>query len=150
MKILNSEEQKAVQNKLNEQFGIKKIPEILIKFGEEKIFAFTGDLKLLNILRNLTRVEGIGSYIAKEQRGEIRLSIEGTHLFKDQITKNIFELNEEQKQDWMHGQELNIQTGKRGFLVMKFKEDLLGCGKASEHKIGNFIPKSRRLKNKVN
>jgi len=36
----------------------------------------------------------------------------------------------------------------KGFVVIKNQktEDLLGCGKASENKITNFIPKSRRLK----
>jgi len=46
----------------------------------------------------------------------------------------------------MKGQDLQIKTGKRGFFVMKYKDDFLGCGKASQEKIGNFIPKSRRLK----
>jgi len=31
---------------------------------------------------------------------------------------------------------------------MKYKNDFLGTGKASENKIGNFIPKNRRLKHK--
>ena len=46
----------------------------------------------------------------------------------------------------MKGHELPIKTGKRGFLIMKHGEDFLGAGKASENKIGNFIPKNRRLK----
>ena len=48
----------------------------------------------------------------------------------------------------MMGRELLIKTGKRGFLIMKYNDDFLGTGKASEEKIGNFIPKSRRLKNR--
>lgn len=36
----------------------------------------------------------------------------------------------------------------KGFIVMKNNDDYLGCGKASETKITNFIPKSRRLKNR--
>jgi NOL1/NOP2/fmu family ribosome biogenesis protein len=85
-------------------------------------------------------------YFAKEQNGEIRLSLEGVHLLKDQITKGIFELDEKQADEWMHGSELNIETGKKQFLVMKHKDYFLGTGKASEKKISNFIPKNRRLK----
>ena len=48
----------------------------------------------------------------------------------------------------MQGEELNIQTGLRGIIVIKHKNNFLGCGKASENKIGNFIPKSRRLRSK--
>jgi NOL1/NOP2/fmu family ribosome biogenesis protein len=76
------------------------------------------------------------------------LSIEGTQLLKDQITKNIFELDEKQAEQWMMGQELNLTTGKKGFYIIKFKDDLLGTGKISENKISNFVPKSRRLKYK--
>jgi len=136
---------------LNEQFGIKEIPEntFLIKLGEEKIFAFSGDLKLLWKLEKLNiNIAGVGNYVAKEERGQLRLSIEGTHLFKNQINKNIFELNKEQKDLWMHGSQLDIETNKRGFLIMKYEDDFLGTGKASENKIGNFIPKNRRLKHK--
>jgi len=44
------------------------------------------------------------------------------------------------------GRELNIKTGKRDFLIIKHGDDFLGTGKVSEEKIGNFIPKNRRLK----
>ena len=49
----------------------------------------------------------------------------------------------------MKGQQLDIKTGKRGMIIMKYKENFLGTGKASEEKIGNFIPKSRRVKERV-
>jgi NOL1/NOP2/fmu family ribosome biogenesis protein len=32
----------------------------------------------------------------------------------------------------MKGRELNIKTGKKGFVVIKYKNDFLGTGKASE------------------
>jgi len=211
MQTLNKHQ---ILKQLNEQFGIKEIPkEInLIKLGEEKIFGFSGDLEILKkIERMKINIAGVGNYIAKEERGQIRLSIEGTHLFKEQISRNIFELNQEQKNQWMHGSEIlldNIKNTdekliadkvskvceednkqinkldkdnlvlskssrkiltksdleqhnfanesekqiknkiklKKGFLIMKYKDDFLGTGKASENKIGNFIPKNRRLK----
>ena len=79
---------------------------------------------------------------------KIRLSIEGVQLLKDQITKNIFEINDEQLELWMKGNELNIKTGKNDFLIMKHNNDFVGCGKASAEKITNFIPKNRRLREK--
>ncbi len=148
MKILNKKEKHEIVNKLKNQFGIKQIPGTLIQFGHEKIFLFTGNLKLLEKLQEISRVEGAGNYIAKEQMNKIRLTIEGTHLLKNQITKNIFELDKQQVEKWMYGNELNIQTNKKDFLIMKYKDDFLGCGKASENKVTNFIPKNRRLKEK--
>jgi len=196
MQTINKQQ---ILKQLDEQFGIKEIPKdiILIKFGEEKIFAFSGDLQILKKIEKLNiNIAGVGNYVATEERGQIRLSIEGTHLFKNQISKNIFELNKEQKDLWMHGSEILLEDVdknkfvdnnllnnnkssikpttkikdyinnnkkdskqsepnpgrvggaiiKRGFLIMKYKDDFLGTGKASENKIGNFIPKNRRLK----
>ena len=148
LKILSINEKKKIEKSLKEQFGIIEISGLLVKRGEERIFLFQGNLspKEITELEKIIPLERIGIYIAKMIRDEPKLSIEGAQILKDQIKKNMFELNKEQAEQWMSGQELNIKTGKRGFLIMKYKDDLLGCGKASEEKITNFIPKSRRLK----
>lgn len=148
LKILRIKEKKKIEKSLQEQFGITEIKGLLVKRGEERIFLFQGDLspKQISELEEKIPLERIGIYFAKMIRDEPKLSIEGAQILKDQIKKNTFELNKEQVEKWMTGQELNIKTGKRSFLIMKYKDDLLGCGKASEEKITNFIPKSRRLK----
>ena len=150
--ILSDQETKEILSKLNKQFGIKEIPGKLIKIGKERIFLFQGNFSEEQIkdLEKITFIEKIGIYIGAifPPTGEIRLSIEGTQIFKNQIIKNIFEINNEQLENWMQGEELNIQTGLRGIIVIKHKDNFLGCGKASEIKIGNFIPKSRRLRSK--
>jgi len=148
LKILNENEKKQIENYLKERFGINKIPGILLKKGEERIFLFSGDInsKQINQLDNKILLERVGIYFAKMIGKEPKLSIEGVQILKNQIKKNIFEINKEQAEKWMSGQELNIKTKKRGFIIIKYQEDLLGCGKASEEKITNFIPKSRRLK----
>lgn len=150
IKILSKSEKQEIINKLNEQFGISEIDGSIIKFGEERLFLFSGNLSEgdLKELEREVPIERIGLYFAKILGDEIKLSIEGVHLLKDQITKNIFEIDGKQAEDWMKGQQLDIKSGRRGFIVIKNNEDLLGCGKASEEKIGNFIPKMRRLKNK--
>jgi len=148
LKIFNSNEKQEIINKLKKQFGIKDVKGIFVQRGVERLFLFQGDFtqKQIQELERTIPIERVGVYFGKEINNDIRLSIEGVHILKNQITKNIFELNKEQAELWMKGNELEIQTGKRGFLVMKYNEDFLGCGKASELKIGNFIPKSRRLK----
>lgn len=150
LKILNKNEKQEIINKLKKQFGIQNIPGILLKIGAERLFLFQGSFneKQIKKLEKTIFIERIGVYFGKEQNNQIRLSIEGVHLLQEQITKNIFELNKEQTEKWLTGQELDIQTGKRDFLIMKYKNDFIGCGKASEKKIGNYIPKSRRLKSK--
>jgi len=149
-KILSKKEKIEIENKLNKQFGIKEIPGILLRRGAERIFLFQGSFTKKDIkeLEYNIPTERVGIYFAKIIGNYIRLSIEGIHALKDQINKNIFDLNEQQAEQWMTGEELLIETGKRDFLIMRYKEDFLGCGKASEKKIGNYVPKSRRLKNK--
>ena len=148
--ILNENHKKEIEKSLENQFGIKKILGTLIKRGKDRIYFYQGSLAEKEIIElTLTfPVEGVGVYIGRFEKNDFKLSIEGTQLLKDQITKNIFELNDNQVESWMLGQELNVKSGKKGLLVMKHEEDFLGCGKASEEKIGNFIPKSRRLKYK--
>lgn len=150
IKIFNKNEKQELTAKLRKQFGIKEIPGIIIMRGKERIFLFSGDFKGRDIrkLEKLTFIERLGVYFAKmdERDKTIRLSIEGTQILKDQIKENIFELSDDLVEKWMKGQELNIKTGKKGFLIMKYKNDFLGTGKASEEKITNFIPKNRRLR----
>lgn len=146
--FLTQNQKNKILKQLKLQFGITKIPFNLIKVGKERIVALSENIdgKQIEKIQNVSIIEGIGVYFSKEMNNEIRLSIEGTHLFKDQILKNIFELNAEQAQQWMSGNEIQVKTNKNTFLVMKYKDDFLGTGKASENKITNFIPKARRLK----
>lgn len=148
LKILNEQEKQEIEKKLGGQFGIEKVPGIIVRRGEERLFLFSGDLseKDIRLLERCTFIERIGIYFARIIGNDIRLSIEGSQILSAQINKNIFELDEKQAEEWMKGHELPIKTGKHGFLIMKHGADYLGTGKASEEKIGNFIPKNRRLK----
>lgn len=148
LKVLNQKEKAEVERQLKEQFGIDSVLGMIIMRGEERLFLFSGSFSEKDIekLQKCAFIERMGVYFAKLVDGKIRLSIEGSQILKEQITKNIFELDEKQAEDWMKGRELLIKTGFHGFLVMKHGEDFLGTGKASEEKIGNFIPKNRRLR----
>ncbi len=150
IKILTSQEKKKIELKLKEQFGIKEIPGKIVMRGEERLFFFTGNVDEHGIrkMEDIAPIEKLGVYFAKLINDEVKLTIEGSQLLKNQITKGIYEINNEQAEEWMMGRELNLQSGLKGFVVMKNNDDYLGCGKASEQKITNFIPKSRRLKNR--
>jgi len=148
IKILSEQEKRKIENQLHAQFGIKELPGKIVMRGEEKLFLFTGeaDENEIRKIEQATAVEKVGVYFAKLINEEIKLTIEGTQLLKEQITKGIFQINDSQAEEWMMGRELNLKSGLRGFVVMKNNDDYLGCGKASQEKITNFIPKSRRLK----
>ena len=150
IKILSLHEKRKIEQQLEEQFGIKEIPGEIIAWGSERLLLFTGEAEKYELEKIIesAALEKIGVYFAKIINGELKLTIEGSQILNEQIKKNIFEIDDEQAEEWMMGRELNISTGMKGFVVVKNKENYLGCGKASEHKITNFIPKERRLKNK--
>jgi len=150
LRIICGKEEKEIINKLNEQFGIKKIPGKLFMRGKERIFFYKGnfDKEKIQELEKIVFIERVGVYFGKIEEYGIRLSIEGSQIMKNEISKNIVELTKEEMQTWMMGHEVLKKSGLRGFVIMKYGEDMLGTGKASEEKITNFIPKSRRLRDK--
>ena len=151
IEILHGKNRERIIDILNRQFGIKEIEGTLVKRGRERIFLFTGsfDSKDIQNISKYNFLERLGVYFAKEnERGELRLSIEGSQYVKNQATKNVIELTKDEMNTWMCGHELIKNTGTTGFVLMKYKNDMLGTGNASTEKITNFIPKSRRLRDK--
>lgn len=148
MKIhfVKSSEKKRITEQLAQQFGIEKIPYLLIESGREKLRGFSGHLSKEEILQiaNLTTIESIGIYFLKKE-DPLRITLDAAHLLKEQITKNIIEINESQLHDWLRGHDLNIQTSPNP-VILKFNEDIVGYGKSTGQKILNYIPKDRRLK----
>lgn len=147
MKPLTSTDKKKIIEQLNNQFGILEVPCLLIQFGQEKIRAYSGVLSKeeLYYLDREIRIENIGLYFAKWENEEIRLTLDGVQLLKNQITKNIVEINDNQANEWLKGLDLNIQT-EYGWKVLKHNNEFLGCGKSTSEKITNFMPKERRIK----
>ncbi|MFA5953105.1 MAG: hypothetical protein WC812_00775 [Candidatus Pacearchaeota archaeon] len=154
LNILNKKEKENFLKRLNYQFGITDINGEIIQIGKERFYLFQGKYSKEDLfkLKGILKIDKIGVYFGKEfePTSEFRLSIEGTQLLKNQIKKRIIEINEEQMTSWMSGNELDIKTNEKGIVVIKHQDYFLGCGKASEEKITNFIPKMRRLKNKGN
>ena len=147
MKILRANEKKKILKQLNEQFGITKLPYLLLKFGKEKIRLYSGNLSTeeLNILDKNLRIESAGLYLAKQHPEGIRLSLDSLTSFKNQITKNILEIDNSQAEKWFKGEDLLIKKD-RAFKILKNQQDLIGCGKSTGEKITNFVPKERRIK----
>ncbi|MEK6914406.1 MAG: hypothetical protein AABW83_02035 [Nanoarchaeota archaeon] len=147
MKPINSSEKKRIIEKLNSQFGIENLPYLFLKFGQDKIRIYSGNLSKieLNYLEKNIRIENIGLYFAREQEDGIRLTIDGIQLIKNQIIKNILEINDNEAIEWLKGRDLEIKTDK-SFKIIKNKNEFIGCGKSTGEKITNFIPKERRIR----
>ena len=148
MRILNSTDKKKIIEELSQQFGIKKIPYLLLQFGMEKLRIYSGGLpkEELSILDKELRIETAGLYFLKFEKNGIRLNFDAVSVFGKQITKNILDINDEDAKKWLGGEELSIKTDK-GFKILKNKGEFIGCGKSTGEKITNFVPKERRIKN---
>ncbi len=144
--FIKSSEKKRIIEELNDKFGIEKLPYLLIKSGKEKVRAFSGNLSKEEILQisRLTNIETIGVYFLKYE-DQLRLTIDALHLLKDQINKNILEINDLELHDWLRGKDLEIQV-PQGPIILKYKTDFVGYGKSTGNKIFNYVPKDRRLK----
>src|SRR3989338_1824866 len=148
MKLLTSTDKKKIIGQLSQQFGIEKIPYLLLQFGIEKIRIYSGSLpkEELSILDRELRIETAGLYFLKLEKDGIRLNFDAIPIFKEQITKNILEISDEQMIQWFKGNELPIKA-EQSFKILKNKGEFIGCGKSTGEKITNFVSKERRIKN---
>ncbi|MCK5321274.1 hypothetical protein KAJ38_01735 [Candidatus Pacearchaeota archaeon] len=140
--------------------GMKKISELLIKTGKERVRAYSGNLSTEEIMEiwRLLPIEGVGLYVGKEMVNrngvrEVRLSLDGMHTWKEQLTERIFVLSESQEKDWFFGKDIELgegQVGKisDGFVSVRSADgkDFVGMGKiGGEGKVlFGFLPKERR------
>ena len=148
MKFIKSSEKKRLLKELEEIYGITELPYLLIERGKKRLRAFSGNLSKEEILQltRLIRIENIGIYLISRKDEDIRLSFDAVSLLRNRITKNIIEINDEQANNWLHGQDIEKKV-QRGIIILKHNEDLLGFGKSNGEKIFNYIPKERKLKN---
>lgn len=143
--FLPAGEKKKLISDVKEQFGIEKMPGMLIEAGKEKIRLFTGSLTREEImeLSQIVRIELIGLYTFKLEN-IYRLSFDAIFLFEGQLNKNIITLDDAEMRQWMKGNDLQKQA-PQGVVVIKYDDFYLGCGKSNGNVIFNYVPKNRRL-----
>lgn len=160
IQILDKAKKKKLLSKL-EHFGIRKIPQLLVKSGNERVCAYSGSLSVEEImdLWRILPIEkvglSVGKEISKNSKEEFRLSLDGLHIWKDQIKNYIFVLNKEQETEWFKGKDIELDESQKkslldikGFFAVKSfdKKDFIGTGKISNGVLYNFLPKERRRK----
>ncbi|NPE26896.1 hypothetical protein HNV12_02745 [Methanococcoides sp. SA1] len=142
--------------------GIRRIDQKLVRSGKEKIRAFSGELEKNEIL-DLWRVlpiEGIGLYVGKDMVNrngvrEVRLALDGMHVWKEQLTGRVLKLDEEQEKAWFLGEDVALREDQKfeaGFVSVKAGVDFVGVGKvnADGDTLFGFLPKERRRKERQN
>jgi NOL1/NOP2/fmu family ribosome biogenesis protein len=146
--FLKSAEKRELMKEVEAVYGLSDIGNcLLIETGKKKVRAFSGSMSKDEIVKlaKLVKVELVGMYMFSRKDAEPRINFDALTLLRDKITKNIFELNDEQFQMWIRGMDLDVST-RSGTIVLKYGEDLVGVGKSNGEKIFNYIPKERKLK----
>jgi NOL1/NOP2/fmu family ribosome biogenesis protein len=149
-KFIKSSEKKEILRELNEQFGITELPYLFIESGKEKIRAFSGSLSKEEIIEigKMANVEGVGIYFLKKEVTGIRPSFEALTILRNQITKNILDIDDKQMELWIRGYDLDLKVAE-GVYAIRHDKDFIGCGKSNGKVIFNYVPKERRIKKPI-
>ncbi len=161
--ILNSKEIKKINNLIKDQFGVLfdfSYYTVLLS-PKKKIYIVNKDVFDLDLKK--IRVNSMGLYFANVKNNEIRLSIEGSQLVGPIANESIIELTDEEMEQWIQGIDLDTSEhfphpyippdkkehmsifGQNQFVIVKYNNDYIGCGKIIKDKVLNFVPKTRRI-----
>jgi NOL1/NOP2/fmu family ribosome biogenesis protein len=141
--LLNSKEIKKLNLQLEDQFGnnFEFKDYIVFRTPKNKVFIINREFGEHDFSK--IKINNIGLYFLTIEGDGYRLSIDGSQLFKP--NKNVVELDDKLFKEWMTGENLNLEFEK-GYIIIKYEGEFLGCGKSTGSKILNFVPKARRVK----
>ena len=147
LQFVNSKKKKELTKQLDERFGIPKESFNDYHFieNEEKFWICSLDTTTIDF-KNL-RTEGIGMLFARKGL-TLKPTTNMIQLFGKFATKNIVELNEEQKTRFLSGLDISELDANvdSGYVIVKYKENYLGCSLYKEGTLKNQIPKAKRIK----
>ena len=144
IKILNSKEIKKVIELVSDQWECDiELDYVFLQNNKDRIFIVNKEISGLDLSK--LRINSLGLYFGEINMTELRLSIEGSQIVGPHAKKNVLELSDEEARKWMKGEDLEKEIDAKGFLIIKHGDDYLGCGKAKDKKIFNYVSKVRRL-----
>ena len=145
LKILNSKERKELLSKIKDQWGaILENDLVFLENNRQRVFVITRDIDRLDLAK--LRINSMGLYFGELIEDKIRLSIEGAELVGPNASKNVVKVSKEQMRAWLQGNDIDVDTDADGFVILRWEDDFIGCGRCSRKKIKNFVPKTRRIK----
>jgi NOL1/NOP2/fmu family ribosome biogenesis protein len=144
LKILNTREKKEIQKLLDKQFDSNfKLEYEVFMNSKNRIYLLNRDV--VKVKLDELRINSLGLYFGEVYENEIRLSIEGSEIVGKTAKKNVLSLSDEEAKKWMSGEDFELNTKLNGFVIVKNNNDFLGCGKVSNSKLYNYVPKERRV-----
>ena len=148
-KRLKSKEREEIINYLNDVYGIRKDyfkGKTFIYSDKKKEKLWLCSSEIVDFVFGNFRVDSIGMLFLR--MGAIpKLTTNAVQLLKDEITKNVVELSNEEVKLLVRGldveKDLNVEHST---IVIKRDDDYIGLGLYKDGKIKSLIPKSRRIK----
>jgi NOL1/NOP2/fmu family ribosome biogenesis protein len=141
-KLLNSKDIKNLNKKLVEQFGnefnFKKY--VTFKTPKNRIYIVNKDIGSINYSQ--LKINNLGLYFMTIEKDGLRLSIDGSQIFE--AKKNVIDLDESNFKNWMSGKDLDLDF-ENSYVILRYKNSNLGCGKSIGNRILNYVPKERRV-----
>jgi len=116
---------------------------VFLKKGKN-IWIFSGDQGVLN---DFKKIETIGIKFLTVTRKFIKPTTAFLQIFGKYARKNIVELKKEEEMvEFMTGGMIKRKfNAEKGFVIVKYHEDILGCGLYTNTGLLSQIPKSRRI-----
>ena len=147
--LLNSKERKLIRKQLTEQFGIETIPNNVYFCIQKKDNVYITNKELFDVDHFLLRVSSFGTVFGTYTDEGFQLSIEGSQLVGSQATKNLLEVDPQQKETWLTGEDIEVDTSsfENQQILLHHRTDFFGSAKGKKGKIKNNLPKSRIIKN---
>ena len=141
----SQDEKQRTYDYLNRLYGWTSSSFRLMRSGKNRVWITSSDLK--SPFRQSIPIETVGMYFGKYDMRLFRLSFDATILFRSYLKNHSIALNDEQKISWLEGKSVRAEypaSYERSFVILRWKDDVVGCGFPQSGEIRNFIPKNRR------
>ncbi len=148
MKILSKKDAREFAQKVNSIYGSKLNfdEEVLLTTSKENKI-WVASRKAFDINLEELKINSIGLYFGREDRGKLRLSVEGAQIVGETATKNVCEI--ENVWDFLRGfdvEPISTENCDEGvYVLVKHKSDILGVAKLQDGKLMNVLPKARKI-----
>ncbi|MBU2561400.1 MAG: hypothetical protein KKD17_03815 [Nanoarchaeota archaeon] len=145
LRILNTREKKGINQQVSSQWGCE-LDKSLVWLLSNKDKLYVADTGIGSMDFNKLKIDKIGLYVCTVSDKGVRLSIEGSQIIGPCANKNVVAVSDDELKVWFRGEDIEKTVdGCSGFVILKHDDDFIGCGKATEKGILNFVPKTRRV-----
>ncbi len=147
MKILSKDEIKKIEDYIERVYGTKiNLSKYLVLMSGSKEKIWLCNKEIANLPIENWRVNSVGLYFGRFDRGKLRLSIEGAMMIN--AKKNLATIKDWKK--FVTGFDVENfeckECEENQYVIVKYGKDTLGIAKYVNKKLMNVLPKGRKIK----